>query len=78
MLTNVTRTVRNGRIVTLPRSVEKEEDCINAASGKSNSIEMEYFAKYTFCQKGGTKYFAMSADFVVFCLSVPTRMEHIS
>ena len=34
MLTNVTRIVRNWRKVTLPRSVEKEEDCINAASGK--------------------------------------------
>ena len=38
MLTNVTRTVRNRRIVTLPRSVEKEEDCINAASGKNTKL----------------------------------------
>ena len=34
MLPNVTRTVRNRRIVTLLRSAEKEEDCINVASGK--------------------------------------------
>ena len=35
MLPNVTRTVRYRRIVTLLRSVEKEEDCINVASGKN-------------------------------------------
>ena len=35
MLTNVTRIVRNKRIVTLPKSVEKEGDCINVVSGKS-------------------------------------------
>ena len=35
MLTNVTRTVRNRRIAPLLRSVEKEEDCISAASGET-------------------------------------------
>ena len=33
MLTNVTRTVRNGRIVTLLKNAEKREDCINVVSG---------------------------------------------
>ena len=35
MLTNVTRTVSNRRIVTLLRSVEKEEDYINVVSGEN-------------------------------------------
>ena len=33
MLTNVTRTVRNWRIVTLLKNAEKREDCINVVSG---------------------------------------------
>ena len=35
MLPNVTRSVRNRKAVTLLISVEKEEDCINVASGKT-------------------------------------------
>ena len=35
MLPNVTRTVRNGRTVTLLRSAERGEDCINVVSGKT-------------------------------------------
>ena len=78
MLTNVTRTVRNRGIVTLPRSVEKEEDCINVASGKTmidkDKME-EYFVGFL---PGETMPFAMSADFAVLCQSAPTRMELIS
>ena len=43
MLTNVTRTVSNRRIVTLPRSVEREEDYINVASGENISYKMDFF-----------------------------------
>ena len=78
MLTSVTRTVRNRRIVTLLRSVEKEEDCINVASGKTmidkDKME-EYFVGFL---SGETTLFAMSADFAVLCQSAPTRMELIS
>ena len=35
MLTNVTGTVRDRRMVTLLRSVEMGEDCINVVSGKN-------------------------------------------
>ena len=35
MLTNVTKTVRNWRIVTLLKNAEKREDCINAVSGET-------------------------------------------
>ena len=41
MLTNVTRTVRNRRTVTLQRSAEKEEECINAASGEIINTKKE-------------------------------------
>ena len=41
---------------------------------KTDQIE-KYFVRFL---SGETKYFAMSADFVVLCLSAPTRMELIS
>ena len=41
MLTNVTRTVRNRRTVALQRSAEKEEECINAASGEIINTKKE-------------------------------------
>ena len=76
MLTNVTRTVRNKRMVTLLRDAEKKVDSINAVSGKTlkDHIE-EYFEIFL---SGEIKNFATSADFVVPFLFVPTRMEHFS
>ena len=53
MLSNVTRTARNRRTVTLPGSAEKEEDCINVVSGENiQSNKMGYFDQSTFCQEG--------------------------
>ena len=51
MLTNVTRTVRNRRTVTLLGIAEMVEDCTNVASGilKILNIIMDY--NYTFRQK---------------------------
>ena len=43
-------------------------------SSKTDQIK-KYFVRFLL---GETKYFAMSADFVVLCLFVPIRMEHIS
>ena len=51
MLTNVTKTARNRRIVNLLRSVEKEEDYINVVSGENILDKMEYFDKFTFSQE---------------------------
>ena len=51
MLTNVTRTVRNRREVTLLRSVEKEEDCINAASGETIKLIKWKNIFWDFCQE---------------------------
>ena len=55
MLTSVTRTVKNRRMVTLLTPVEKGEDCINVVSGENIeyqdglyqvrilNIKMDYF-----------------------------------
>ena len=51
MLTNVTKTARNRRIVNLLRSVEKEEDYINVVSGENILDKMEYFDKFTLSQE---------------------------
>ena len=76
MLTNVTRTVRNRRKVTLPRNVEKREDCINAVSGKT-IIKDEIEDHFEIFLSGEIKYFATSVDFAALCLFVPIGMEHI-
>ena len=76
MPTNVTRTVRNGRIVTLLRSVETTVGCINAVSGKT-IIKDEIEDNFEIFISGEIKYFAMSVDFAALCLFVPIGMEHI-
>ena len=48
MLTNVTWTVRNRRTVTLQRSAEKEEECINAASGEIINTKRDKIDEYFF------------------------------
>ena len=75
MLTNVTRTARNRRTVTLQRSVEKMEDCINVVSGE---IICTQEIKWANIFLGEIMHFAMNVDFAVLCLFVPTRMERIS
>ena len=76
-LTNVTEIVRKRRMANLLRSVEMEEDCINAASG-NHIIRNKMEENFAIFLPGETKCFAMSADFAAPCQSAPTKMERIS